>query len=104
MLSCRLLQAPSPPFSVMVFGSGRQVPGAIMTAAAVLLPSMRLDGVLLLTILCPKPPRFGRWWVGRQQTAATCSQALYLPRYSTQELMRERLLYACTNCMSIDTD
>ena len=41
---------------------------------------------------------------GHSPTAATCSQALYLPRYSTEELMEKRLRYAVVNCMSIDTD
>ena len=41
---------------------------------------------------------------GHSPTAATCSQALYLPRYSTEEFMEKRLRYAVVNCMSIDTD
>jgi hypothetical protein len=37
-------------------------------------------------------------------TAATCSQALYMPRYSAEDIMATRLRYAVVNCMSIDTD
>jgi len=34
----------------------------------------------------------------------TCFFTLELPRYSTKEVMKKKLLYAITNCMSIDTD
>jgi len=36
--------------------------------------------------------------------AATCSYQLYLPKYSSVEVMEKRLRYAVVNCMSIDTD
>lgn len=36
--------------------------------------------------------------------AATCYQKLYMPTYSSQAVMAEKLLYALTNCMAIDTD
>ncbi len=34
----------------------------------------------------------------------TCFFQLELPRYSSEQVMRERLLYAITNCRDIDTD
>lgn len=34
----------------------------------------------------------------------TCFFSLELPRYSSQDVLRERLLYAITNCHAIDTD
>jgi len=36
--------------------------------------------------------------------AATCFFALSLPRYSSDEVMREKLLYACTECLAMDGD
>ena len=36
--------------------------------------------------------------------AHTCFFQLELPRYSCEQVMREKLLYAITNCVSIDTD
>jgi E3 ubiquitin-protein ligase HECTD3 len=40
----------------------------------------------------------------RCPTAATCSQALYLPRYSSVDIMERQVRFAVVNCMSIDTD
>lgn len=40
----------------------------------------------------------------RLPTAATCSFRLLMPRYSTKDIMRERLLYAINNCTAIDLD
>jgi len=34
----------------------------------------------------------------------TCFFALELPRYSTEDVMRERLLYAINNCTTVDAD
>ena len=36
--------------------------------------------------------------------AATCSNALYLPEYSSVDMAYKKLLYAAYNCMAIDTD
>ena len=40
----------------------------------------------------------------RCPTAATCSQAMYMPRYTTIEIMERQVRFAVVNCMSIDTD
>ena len=37
-------------------------------------------------------------------TSATCSNALYLPKYSSVEEAVDRLRYAAYNCVAIDTD
>lgn len=37
-------------------------------------------------------------------TSATCSNTLYLPRYSSVEEAVDRLRYAAYNCVAIDTD
>ena len=37
-------------------------------------------------------------------TSATCSNALYLPNYSTAEQATQKLRYAAYNCVAIDTD
>ncbi|KAA6382590.1 MAG: hypothetical protein EZS28_021884, partial [Streblomastix strix] len=34
----------------------------------------------------------------------TCAQSLELPQYSSADIMLERIVYAITNCVSIDTD
>lgn len=36
--------------------------------------------------------------------AATCSNALYLPEYTSVDMAYKKLLYAAYNCMAIDTD
>ena len=36
--------------------------------------------------------------------AATCSNALYLPEYSSVDMAYKKLLYTTYNCMTIDTD
>lgn len=36
--------------------------------------------------------------------AHTCFFSLNLPKYSTQEIMREKLLYAMDNCIEMDAD
>ena len=36
--------------------------------------------------------------------AHTCFFSIDIPRYTTQDVMTERLLYAITNCQAIDTD
>jgi hypothetical protein len=36
--------------------------------------------------------------------AATCYQKLYMPQYTSQAVMAEKLQYAIANCMAIDTD
>lgn len=36
--------------------------------------------------------------------AHTCFFSVELPRYSSKEIMRERILYACHNCQAIDSD
>lgn len=40
----------------------------------------------------------------RLPTAATCSFRLVVPLYSSVSVMRERLLYAISNCTAIDLD
>jgi len=37
-------------------------------------------------------------------TAHTCFFALDLPKYSSYEVMKEKLKYAIVNCQAIDTD
>ncbi|KAH7817215.1 putative HECT E3 ubiquitin ligase [Monocercomonoides exilis] len=41
---------------------------------------------------------------GTMPESHTCSQHLELPRYSSKDILKERLIYAITNCVSIDTD
>ena len=36
--------------------------------------------------------------------ASTCFSSLQLPAYSSEQIMREKLLYAIRNCVSIDND
>ena len=36
--------------------------------------------------------------------AHACFFSLHLPRYSSDEVMRERLLYAIENCTALDAD
>ena len=36
--------------------------------------------------------------------AHTCFFSMELPEYSSEQVMRERLLYAITECVAIDTD
>jgi hypothetical protein len=41
---------------------------------------------------------------GSLPTSHTCNQQLELPRYSTKEILKERLLYAIANCTTIEMD
>eukprot|EP01027_Heterolobosea_sp_BB2_P014204 GEZU01020428.1.p1 GENE.GEZU01020428.1~~GEZU01020428.1.p1 ORF type:complete len:107 (-),score=30.13 GEZU01020428.1:96-416(-) len=45
----------------------------------------------------PKPDEF-------LPLSHTCFFSLELPAYSSRKVMRDRLLYAITNCQAIDTD
>jgi hypothetical protein len=64
-----------------------------------------------LQSLEPVPPAAG-WSQAEQQKAcdamlpksSTCFGALYLPKYSTCQIMRDRLVYAAANCISMDAD
>lgn len=40
----------------------------------------------------------------RLPTSATCNFRLLVPRYSSAEIFRDRLLYAASNCIAIDLD
>ncbi|KAK1443133.1 hypothetical protein BgAZ_200090 [Babesia gibsoni] len=40
----------------------------------------------------------------RLPTSSTCSFRLLIPRYSSKQIMKERLLYAIKHCMAIDLD
>eukprot|EP00959_Pyramimonas_sp_CCMP1952_P204645 4279270-Pyramimonas_sp.AAC.2 len=37
-------------------------------------------------------------------TSHTCARTIELPAYSSEEVLRERLIYAIHNCREIDTD
>lgn len=41
---------------------------------------------------------------GYYPTSHTCFFAIDLPQYSSQEVLRQRLLYAITHCQAIDAD
>ncbi|GMF58364.1 unnamed protein product [Phytophthora fragariaefolia] len=46
----------------------------------------------------------GSWMDSQMPKSHTCFFALQLPRYSTDEICRERLLYAVRNCVEMDGD
>ncbi|KAG7384717.1 putative ATP-dependent RNA helicase ddx49 [Phytophthora pseudosyringae] len=46
----------------------------------------------------------GGWMDSQMPKSHTCFFALQLPRYSTDEICRERLLYAIRNCVEMDGD
>jgi hypothetical protein len=39
---------------------------------------------------------------GALPTASTCFFQLHLPKYTSLEALREKLLYACYNCKDLD--
>ena len=56
-------------------------------------------------VICPFPPsRMHGSADDCLPMSATCFFQLFLPEYSSEEILRTRLLYAIYNCEAIDAD